>query len=56
MAVLRTTNGLVMPTQGSVRINNAEITTACERSKLSPWCLNGGQEGLANNCFILIIY
>ena len=33
---------------------DAEITTACERSKLAPWGLNGGQEGLANNCFILI--
>jgi N-methylhydantoinase B len=35
-------------------LEDAEITTACERSKLSPWGLNGGQEGLANNCFILI--
>ena len=28
-------------------------TTVCERTKLAPWGLNGGKEGLPNNCSII---
>ena len=28
-------------------------TTVCERTELSPWGLNKGKEGLANNCFLI---
>jgi len=30
-------------------------TTVCERSKFPPWGLNGGKEGLPNNCFVIDI-
>ena len=33
-------------------LEDSFATTVCERSKLPPWGLNGGKEGLPNNCFL----
>jgi N-methylhydantoinase B len=34
-------------------LEDSYATTVCERSKFPPWGLNGGREGLTNNCFLL---
>ena len=34
-------------------LEDSFATTVCERSKLPPWGLKGGQEALPNNCFLL---
>ena len=36
-----------------VMLEDTYATTVCERTELAPWGLNGGKEGLANNCFVI---
>ena len=34
-------------------LEDSYATTVCERTLLPPWGLNGGKEGLANNCYVI---
>ncbi|PPR50281.1 MAG: Acetophenone carboxylase delta subunit [Alphaproteobacteria bacterium MarineAlpha5_Bin5] len=34
-------------------LEDSYATTVCERTQLPPWGLNGGKEGLANNCYVI---
>ena len=34
-------------------LEDSFATTVCERTKLPPWGLNGGNEGIANNCYVI---
>ena len=36
-----------------VMLEDTYATTVCERTELAPWGLNGGKEGLANNCYVV---
>ena len=37
-----------------VMLEDTYATTVCERTELAPWGLNGGKEGLANNCYVVV--
>ena len=36
-----------------VMLEDTYATTVCERTELAPEGLNGGKEGLANNCYVV---